>query len=233
MHATGRTGFARNLVQIVGHVGQDPVARNTKLGLIVRFSVAVNRGQHQEWFRVVAHRALATECQRHISAGHLVYVEGALRVRSYEDRFGTRHVESAVMANQIQGHRESGGNLNRWIAAGRLGADPDLQYSADGGAFIELVIGADIPRAEQEFVSKTVDWVRAPLWGVDAERAALLAVKGRTVVAEGYARQQQWVNDDGQRRSRWRLIPTEPVQFVGKRDYWQRQAARQQGSAAA
>ena len=232
MHEPGRAGFARNLLQIVGHVGGDPRPAHTKLGLISRFNVAVNRGQHEEWFQVAAHRELATQCQRHIRKGLLVYIEGALRHRRYEDRDGVRHLVSAVMASDVQVHRESGGNLNRWLVAGRLGADPELHYSGEGAGFIELSIGADIPRPEQEFVSKTIDWVPVALWGVDAERAALLAARGRTVVAEGYARREQWVSDDGQRRSRWRLIPTERVQFIGKREHWEQRAAEQDSEDA-
>ena len=231
MHQPGRTGFGRNLLQIIGHVGQDPQPTQTRLGLRARFPVAVNRGQYLEWFQVHAYRALATESQRRVRKGQLVYVEGALRIRRYEDRDGRQRVVSALLASQVQVHPETGGSLNRWLAVGRFGADPVLHYSALGVAYVELSIGADIPRPEQEYVSRVVDWIPVALWGADAEQAALRAARGRTVVADGYARSEQWETDEGEQRSRWRLIPTERLRFIGTREHWDRRAARARGGA--
>ena len=69
------------------------------------------------------------------------------------------------------------------------------------------------------------------LWGPDAEQAALLAATGRTVVAAGYARSEQWETDEGEQRSRWRLIPTERLRFIGTREHWDRRAARSRSGA--
>lgn len=100
-----------NKVMIIGNVGRDPELRYTPNGTpVASFSVAVGRqwtttsGERREateWFNVVAWRELAEICGQMLSKGRLVYVEGSLQTRSWEDANGQRHYRVELVADQM------------------------------------------------------------------------------------------------------------------------------------
>lgn len=76
-------------VLVIGRVGQDPELRYTASGQAVcNFSVAANQrwkdsqtGEDREktvWFRVTTWGAQAESCEKYLSKGRLVMVEGAI-----------------------------------------------------------------------------------------------------------------------------------------------------------
>ncbi len=83
-----------NRVILVGNLGADPEMRYTADGTaIARFNVATgesfvdkqgNRQERTEWHRIVAWRKLAEICGQYLSKGKLVYIEGKIRTRSWE-----------------------------------------------------------------------------------------------------------------------------------------------------
>jgi single-strand DNA-binding protein len=87
-----------NRVTIVGNLGKDPEVRHLESGAsVARFSVATNesykdkQGEWQtqtEWHIVVVWRGLAEKAERELKKGGLVYVEGKLRTRTYQDSNG-------------------------------------------------------------------------------------------------------------------------------------------------
>ena len=89
-----------NRVQIAGNLGADPKVRTTEGGnLVCNLRVASNEyagkdsaGQaryHTEWHTVVLWNQLA-EFAANLEKGDGVYIEGALRTRSYDDREGSK-----------------------------------------------------------------------------------------------------------------------------------------------
>lgn len=100
-----------NKVMIIGHIGRDPELRYTPTGTpVASFSVAVGRqwttaqGERREateWFSVVAWRELAEICHQLLAKGRLVYVEGSLQTRSWEEPSGQRHYRVEVVADQM------------------------------------------------------------------------------------------------------------------------------------
>ncbi|MGE5789692.1 MAG: single-stranded DNA-binding protein, partial [Syntrophaceae bacterium] len=68
-----------------------------------------------EWHRVVAFGKLAEICGNYLSKGRLVYIEGSLRTRQWEDKEGNKRSTTEIMANNMQmleskgGGREEGG----------------------------------------------------------------------------------------------------------------------------
>ncbi len=100
-----------NKVMLIGRLGADPEIRYTQDGTpVVNFSLATNsrvkRGDEwqddTEWHRIVAWRKLAEICNEYLSKGRLVYVEGRLRTRSWEDRDGNKRWTTEVIARDIQ-----------------------------------------------------------------------------------------------------------------------------------
>ena len=100
-----------NKVMIIGNVGRDPELRYTPNGTpVASFSVDVGRhwtttsGERREateWFNVVAWRELAEICSQMLSKGRLVYVEGSLQTRSWEDASGQRNFRVELVADQM------------------------------------------------------------------------------------------------------------------------------------
>ncbi|NJN65230.1 MAG: single-stranded DNA-binding protein [Chloroflexaceae bacterium] len=100
-----------NKIQIIGNLGRDPEMRFTPQGTAVTtFSVAVSRrwadrsgGEREEteWFRVEAWDKLADICNRYLTKGKQVYIEGRLRVRKYTDRDGIERTAVEVIANHM------------------------------------------------------------------------------------------------------------------------------------
>jgi single-strand DNA-binding protein len=114
-----------NKVILVGHLGADPDMRHTQSGAgVCELRVATNEtwndksGQRQErteWHRVVVWGKLAELCSKFLSKGRLVYVEGRLRTRSWDDKDGNKRYTTEIVANDVQflGGREGGGGGGR------------------------------------------------------------------------------------------------------------------------
>ena len=85
-----------NKVILVGNLGQDPESRFTPQGTAVtNLSVATNEswknqnGELQdrtEWHRVVMYGKMAETANEYMRKGQMVYVEGRLETREWEDQ---------------------------------------------------------------------------------------------------------------------------------------------------
>ena len=85
-----------NKVILIGNLGQDPEARFTPQGTAVTsLSVATNEswkdqsGEKQdrtEWHRVVMYGRMAETASEYMKKGQMVYVEGRLHTREWEDK---------------------------------------------------------------------------------------------------------------------------------------------------
>ncbi len=100
-----------NKVMLIGRLGSDPEIRYTQDGTpVANFSLAtdspIKRGDQweteTEWHRIVAWRRLAEICHEYLGKGRLVYVEGRLRTRFWEDRDGNKRWTTEIMAKDIQ-----------------------------------------------------------------------------------------------------------------------------------
>lgn len=100
-----------NKVMIIGRLGRDPEMRYTPSGRpVTTFSVATSRtwttaeGERRvetEWFNVVAWGSLAEICKQHLTKGQVVYIEGRLQTRHWDDNEGTKHTSVEVVANEM------------------------------------------------------------------------------------------------------------------------------------
>jgi len=100
-----------NKVMIIGNLGRDPEMRFTPNGNpVTSFSIATNRvytttegerKQETEWINVVAWEKLAELCNQFLTKGRLVYAEGRLRTRTWDDQNGQKHYRTEVIANRV------------------------------------------------------------------------------------------------------------------------------------
>ncbi len=111
-----------NKVTLIGNLGRDPEIRHFENGSSVgKFPVATNesyRDKNGEWqtitdnHDVVVWRALAERAERSLKKGSLVYVEGKLTHRKYQDKEGIDRYVTEVVANTFRAleKREGGSN---------------------------------------------------------------------------------------------------------------------------
>ena len=100
-----------NRVILVGRLGNDPELRYIPSGApVANFNIATDevwidrnneKQRRTEWHRIVAWRKQAEFCGEYLSKGRLVYVEGRLRSRTWEDRNGNQRTTTEVYAINI------------------------------------------------------------------------------------------------------------------------------------
>ncbi len=98
-----------NKVILVGHLGGDPESRFTPGGTAVAtFSIATNESRknsdgnwedHTEWHRCVLFGKQAEFAGEYVKKGQMVYVEGRLQTRSWEDKEGMKRYSTEVVGN--------------------------------------------------------------------------------------------------------------------------------------
>jgi len=101
-----------NKVQLIGRLGKDPEVRATQENvLFARFSLATDThwsdrsGEKQsrtEWHNILAWGRLAEICGDYLRKGRLVFVEGRLHTRSWEDEGGQRHNRTEVVIHDLK-----------------------------------------------------------------------------------------------------------------------------------
>src|SRR6202451_367360 len=122
-----------NKAIVVGNLGRDPEVRALPSGQnVANFSLATTerftdrsgtKQQRTEWHRVVAFGPLADTCQRFLSKGRQVYIEGRLTTRQYEakDGSGTRYrTEIVALQMRLLGNRKNGTAAPKAEAAGGI-----------------------------------------------------------------------------------------------------------------
>jgi len=100
-----------NKVILIGNLGKDPEIRTTPQGTsLARFSVATTttwkdasgaKQERTEWHDVVAWERLAQICGEYLHKGKMVYVEGSLQTRSWEDQNGQKRYKTEIKANNV------------------------------------------------------------------------------------------------------------------------------------
>lgn len=93
-----------NKVQLIGRLGADPESKVTDKDVqVCNFSVATNEyykeKDHVEWTRCVMFGKTAEIGNQYLSKGQLVYVEGRLQTRKWEDQEGEKHYMTEVVVN--------------------------------------------------------------------------------------------------------------------------------------
>lgn len=101
-----------NKVIIIGNLGSDPELRYTQGGQAVcNFRVATsdrwkdkdgNVQERTEWHRIVVWGRQAENCEKYLSRGRQVYVEGSLQTREWEDKDGNKRYTTEIKAHNVQ-----------------------------------------------------------------------------------------------------------------------------------
>ena len=100
-----------NRVMLIGNLGKDPDVQYLEGNIAVaKFSLATTETykdragkliSQTEWHTVVLWRGLAELAQKYLHKGSLVYIEGRLRTRSWEDKEGNKKYTTEVIAENF------------------------------------------------------------------------------------------------------------------------------------
>ena len=101
-----------NKVILVGRLGTDPEIRYTQDSTpVASFNLATDerwkdkngeKVQKTEWHRIVVWRKLAEVCGQYLTKGKLVYIEGKLQTRTWEDKNGVKRYTTEIVANGMK-----------------------------------------------------------------------------------------------------------------------------------
>ncbi|MDR1525676.1 MAG: single-stranded DNA-binding protein [Tannerella sp.] len=103
-----------NKVILIGNVGKDPDIRYFDDGnAIANFPLATSdRGyklangtevpERTEWHNIVATRDRAQFVEKYVKKGSLVYVEGKIRTRNYDDKDGNKRYVTEIFADRVE-----------------------------------------------------------------------------------------------------------------------------------
>lgn len=99
-----------NKVILVGHLGKDPDIRHLDNNVTVAsFPLATSetynkdgkRIEQTEWHNIVMWRGLAEIAEKFLHKGKLVYIEGKIRSRSYEDKENIKRYTTEIVADSF------------------------------------------------------------------------------------------------------------------------------------
>ncbi len=149
-----------NKVILVGHLGGDPEMKYGSSGApFTTFTMAttdtwVKDGQREErteWHRVIAFGKLAEICAKWLHKGKLIYLEGRIQTRSWEQE-GIKRYTTEIVAQTMQmlGSRDGGGGYQgQGQGAGsetrKAAGGPSPSSPAYGSASIPDSAPDDIP----------------------------------------------------------------------------------------
>jgi single-strand DNA-binding protein len=101
-----------NKITLVGRLGADPEVRTLESGaMVAKFGLATSENykdksgewqEQTEWHDVVVWRGLAERAQEYLKKGSLVYLEGKLTHRKWQDKDGNPRKTSEVVANYFR-----------------------------------------------------------------------------------------------------------------------------------
>jgi len=100
-----------NRVMLIGNLGKDPDVQYLEGNIgVAKFSLATTETfkdrtgkliSQTEWHTVVLWRGLAELAQKYLHKGSLVYIEGRLRTRSWEDKEGNKKFATEVVGDNL------------------------------------------------------------------------------------------------------------------------------------
>ena len=101
-----------NKVILLGYVGKDPEIRHMDNNLVMaRFTMATNerwinkdgnKTERTEWHNIVMWRSLAETAEKYVHKGSLLYIEGKIQSRTYDDKDGIKRYTIDIVADTMQ-----------------------------------------------------------------------------------------------------------------------------------
>ena len=101
-----------NKAILVGRLGKDPETRFTSGGqAVATFNMATDssykdrngeRQKRTEWHRIKAWGKLAEIVQQYLKKGSLIFIEGRIETREWQDKEGVKRYTTEIVANEMR-----------------------------------------------------------------------------------------------------------------------------------
>src|SRR5690348_10178436 len=151
-----------NRAILVGRLGRDPETRYTSGGQAVcNFTLATDetykdrngeRQKRTEWHRIVVWGKQAEIAQQYLHKGSLIFVEGRIQTRQWDDREGQKRTTVEIVASNFRmlgGRAEGGMAAGAGAGAGAVASEVEPQAAAAAAGAEELpsteISDEDIP----------------------------------------------------------------------------------------
>ena len=150
-----------NKVILVGRLGRDPETRYTGGGqAVANFSVATDetykakagdRQKRTEWHKIVVWGKQAEIAQQYLKKGSLIFIEGRIQSREWQDKEGQKRTSFEIVANNFRmlGGRGDGGGGGATGGGSRAEehdqSAPAEDFGGGGGATGPEISDEDIP----------------------------------------------------------------------------------------
>ena len=132
-----------NRVMLIGNLGKDPDVQYLEGNIAVaKFPLATTETykdrtgkliSQTEWHTVVLWRGLAELAQKYLHRGSLVYIEGRLKTRSWEDKEGNKKFATEIVGdNLIMLDKRGDGSTGVGSGEGLEGLGGDIASEDDG-----------------------------------------------------------------------------------------------------
>jgi len=153
-----------NKVMLIGRLGKDPELRYSQGGApVANFTVATdesytdrdgNRQERTEWHRIVVFQRQAENCANYLAKGSLVYIEGSLQTRKWQDQQGQDRYTTEIRAQKVtfldrRGDRQQTGGDDDYGAQGVR--QSYSQRAPQGGTSWDHGQQAQQPRNNQQY----------------------------------------------------------------------------------
>ena len=129
-----------NKVILVGRLGRDPETRYTGGGqAVANFSVATDesykdkngeRQKRTEWHKIVVWGKQAEIAQQYLKKGSLIFIEGRIQSREWQDKEGQKRTSFEIVANNFRmlgGRAEGAAAASAGAGAGSRSGGDDFE----------------------------------------------------------------------------------------------------------
>ena len=145
-----------NKVILVGRLGRDPETRYTSGGqAVANFSIATDesykdrngeRQKRTEWHKIVVWGKQAEIAQQYLKKGSLVFIEGRIQSREWQDKEGQKRTSFEIVANSFRmlGGRAEGVAASASAGGGAVRGGDEFGHDASADENFQGASGPDI-----------------------------------------------------------------------------------------
>ena len=130
-----------NKVILVGRLGQDPTTRYTGSGkAVANFTLATDESykdssgtkqKKTEWHKITVWDKLAEIAQQYLTKGSLIYLEGRIQTRQWEDKNGQTRYSTEITATNftmLGGGKEKASEATETYQPGEVTSDDSIPF---------------------------------------------------------------------------------------------------------
>lgn len=105
--------------------------------------------------------------------------------------------------------------VNKVILIGRLGNDPEVRYTSNGGAVANFNMATNESWTDKQGQKQErTEWHKIVVWGKLGELCGQYLSKGRQAYVEGRLQTREWQDKEGNKRYTTEIV-AQGVQFLG------------------